>query len=264
MLTSNEKNTSNYMSLIKKTSKKKPKFSSKNHLYIENIFDEKGAKKFLESKEIALMEMKLDDNIEQVKKSPSKKESKKKSIIAKKKTISPRKNKRKSKKRVKLESNLNTCDSKNEKYYTKIDKIDLDNSNIYKFIIENANDSDDSFMEKLDKEVKRVRTSKIIKNYQNTYKNKDNINKIHRSSKSYKKLIPFIFDEKAKNLMTNEDFKVSAISREKTTIPDSLFNKNSKNNINKNQDIIEKKSTIKYSYIEEQESIISILYDLVQ
>ena len=63
MLTSNEKNTSNYMSLIKKTSKKKPKFSSKNHLYIENIFDEKGAKKFLESKEIELMEMKLDDNI---------------------------------------------------------------------------------------------------------------------------------------------------------------------------------------------------------
>ena len=105
-------------------------------------------------------------------------------------------------------------------------------SNFYRFIIDNANDSDDQFQKKLEKVIKKVETQKKKQEKENaiyksaTNKNKksyipqkkevNDINEIARynSVKTIKKRNDnlFIFSEKAKNLMTNDnDIELSSI-----------------------------------------------------
>ena len=177
-------NSQNYLSSNIKSNKKytSPKrcltpiefIKEKNKFYIPTFFDKKETKKFLASKDIALMEMNLDDEtvcsetkdendtaiiyqsvkseVERHKiRSPRKyKEKNTVQKVKKKQTFSPdmitkrnhKKNKR-NKDSVELESN-----SDNEN-----DSLDL-----YKFIMDNIDDSDDKFYKKY--ELAKVKTKK--------------------------------------------------------------------------------------------------------
>ena len=130
--------------------------------------------------------------------------------------MSPRKKRGKSKKSLKKVRIFEDDDDSNYDY------------SIYKFIIDNANDSEDKFIEKFNKELKRVGTNKIKrekeKNNTNIFKSltKKKNNHCRKSLfiKNDKKLNLFYFSEVAKNLMEEEDLNISEINSEKSKIRD--------------------------------------------
>ena len=151
-----------------------------NHLNIPkvynlyNIFSEKGAKEFLESKEFAMMEIKLDDEIineirmdknylNGINDKKIEKENKKcKNDISKQNNNNESKNKKNSKNKKERNINNAKCKKKNNNNYDNINLNNIiiegkenneskDNEFIYKFILDNANESDDKFHKKLEK-----------------------------------------------------------------------------------------------------------------
>lgn len=169
----------------------------------QNHFDEKGTKDFLNSKEKALMEIQLDDetnnkdneceieinnilrtevinkneleeNIQTNKKVKIPRERTIKTVSPKKKSIKKIKNSKTTKNFQIFENDTETnnmnIENKNEDSH--------DSNYIYKFIIDNANESEDKFYDKLENVMKKVE----VKN-QNSPK-KRNTNKTNKTSKT--------------------------------------------------------------------------------
>ena len=292
---------------------------NKNKFYIKNFFDEYEAEKFLKSKEIALMEIKLNDeincvnnkknNFNLIKKSlklvkssntnensiniinKSANENRgeyciKKSIkssnlnidenslkftnksgnedgnensikitiksanleenndkndkynispeIRRGKTINQNKKKKKEKKirqnkteqKKSKNKKIDNLYNNNMNIKVKDKKSNSHDSNsshhIYKFIIDNVNESEEKFNEKLEKEIKKFKTkrlnSKKYNNYAKTITNKKSANedkpKNLRQSMTNKGIRRSIFDfsQNAKALMESNDFEISSIN----------------------------------------------------
>jgi hypothetical protein len=290
----------------------------KNKFYIKNFFDEYGAEKFLKSKEIALMEIKLNDEINCVNNKKNNFNLIKKSLKLRKSSninensiniINKSANENRGEYSIKINrsSNLNIDENslkftnksgnedgnensikitiksanleenndKNDKYNIspeirrgktinqnkkkkkekkirqnkteqkksknkKIDNLYNNNMNIkvkdkksnshdsnsshhiYKFIIDNVNESEEKFNEKLEKEIKKFKTkrlnSKKYNNYAKTITNKKSANedkpKNLRQSMTNKGIRRSIFDfsQNAKALMESNDFEISSIN----------------------------------------------------
>ena len=263
--------------------------NQKDKFKIQNIFDEKGTKNFLLSKEKALMEIQLnDDNSDKIsnnsnnnslkeEKPKIKKNKTKKNSIDNSKQASPRKKKGKSEKNKDLKKvKTEKCAKiKNNKYFSKIEQNDSTDDHLYKFIINNADESEDIFMKKLSKEIK------IVENNKN--KEKDKINKkIYKSvtndknslQKKNQLLNPFYFSETAKKLMVNENIEISNI-KDNTIIPSKTpINTNptsytsNKNESNKKNIFTEQETLVKYNDnknidMNDKISLMSILSDLM-
>ena len=166
----------------------------------------------------------------------------------KKNTIKPKKKSNKKVKFKKSESkvnggNLNSSNNDNENNII-FDKPDNESlSNIYKFFIDNANESEENFNKKLKKELKKVENMK-----QNKEKSKEKAVKVKRKSLSKKDLrkrpkrmnsvsVPkketqsaFIFSEINKNLM-KDDIDVSSIGENDTKQNTNEKKKNGKTSI---------------------------------
>ena len=174
-------------------------------------------------------------------------------IIHKGITMTPQEkriNKLKTEKTIKTKderNNKNSCDSNSFHIISKCNKESNDASDcnyIYKFIIDNNNDSDDKLLKKLKKEIKRTETKKLNnKKKLSVKKNTPKINIINTNDntskvKSEKKLNPFNFSIKAKNLMINEKIEISSINNDdNTNIQDNnkiktICTTNKTNNIN--------------------------------
>ena len=265
--------------------------NQKDKFKIQNIFDEKGAKNFLLSKEKAMMEIQLNDDESQIsndsidndlkeEKRKTKKTKTKKYSIENSKQVSPKKKKGKSEKNKDLKKvKTEKCSKvKNNKYFSKLENDSCDH--LYKFIIDNADDSEEIFMKKLDKELKIVENNKN----KDKDKNKDKINnKICKSMTKDKlslpktnKLNPFYFSETAKNLMNNENIEVSNIKDDNTIIPNkspiitpvttnpTIYTSN-KEESNKKNIFSEKDTVVKHNNIDinDKMSLMSILSDLM-
>lgn len=227
----------------------------KKKFKIENLFDCNGTKDFLASKEEAMMEIKLEDEIINEKDNKNSKiiNTNLLSIDYKNENDIGKKNKN-SKKTVTFSSiedkteNLNSKKYKESKYKKKGKRNDSegnvkfnknnyinnnDNNNIliidelnnhskesnffYKFIIENANESEDAFQKKLNGIIKNVENKKKIKDKKgkNLLKlKKHKINEILRSNSAKnpeKNHNIFIYSERVKNLMENDNMEISSI-----------------------------------------------------
>lgn len=221
----------------------------KKKFIIQDSFDKKGTKDFLKSKEEAMMEIKLDDEILDENKDESKYKNKfntnsyftetkndtneTKNFHRSQKrtnTISPVLRKRKTKfgkskyshfaknldENKKTEKNAN--DTNNIFINNKIGDDSKDSNLIYKFILENANESEDNFQKKFDKIVKDVENKQKKKKvnkaiFQTTiYQNKGNSKKFKTPKIKKKKTSFFKFSEQAKMHMMNDGIEESSIS----------------------------------------------------
>lgn len=251
----------------------------KNKFYISNFFDEKEVKMFLESKEIALKRIVLNDEIENTnnnisitinnQKENSTSPSKKKNKIDKNKISNENKNDDKS---SDSESNFNIIETVNNCENSK------DNSFIYKFIIDNANESEDNFHKKLKKEIKKVATKKNNINNKNinnsgrtqtsNKKNDKNSIKVNISEKSGARVNPFKYSEINRNLMIGNDIEVSSINDDDSKSPERIQTKNltiledKKDDTNKNLNI-KSNSNNQMGINSDHESLISILSGLI-
>lgn len=261
----------------------------KNKFKIQDGFDEIETKKFLSSKENALKEIILNEDIEEIKNSVNniilmeEKVQKNKKFrlstkIRKEKSASPRRKKEKKKKNNNIKIVKTDSDKLKEKNKN-ITDID-DNKFIYKFIIYNADEPEDIFMSKLNQEIQKVESNKISKNKKEKSKiNKKNyklcINNKEILMKKDINLNPFNFSKKAKNLMINDDIEISEIDNHNTITPDkyklntiatyctSNKRESTKINLYTEQEIPENNNNINNKDINDNESLLSILSDLM-
>ena len=266
--TKNQKSTKNNITESSKKILNLIEFiKEKNKFFVKSAFDANGTREFLASKEVAMQEIKLSDEIIEVNQKSSKKvkfdsnninENENNKINTKttgKRTVSPRKarksqklkssthlipqeniieNKRtkKSKKHRKNKSKLNNSYD-NDKMII-FDKEDNDNDsihNIYKFFIDNADESDENFNKKLKKELKKVEKKQNKEKVEkvNTKKVRVKRKSISRKDLNYKRpsrisstkdknreiQSVFMFSEISKNLMKKDDLELSSIGEEK-------------------------------------------------
>ena len=269
----------------------------KKKFIIQDSFDKRGAQNFLKSKEEAMMEIKLDDEIlDDIKNknncnsnsyffetNPDTNYYKNSDRVKQRKnTISPILSKRKSKfGKIKYSHFVkNIDDNKNsEKNINNFDNIFINNKNeddskgsdfVYKFILDNANETEDNFQKKYEKIIKDAENKQKNKNlknniYQTTIvKNKRNSQKYKSVKVKKKRLSTFTFSEIAKNLMKNEGLKESSIS----ITSDNNIKLAKRNSVvnsvkisRKNNDVFLEQKDIEDS--KNEESIISILGNLV-
>jgi hypothetical protein len=238
--------------------------------------------------------------------SPRKPRKKKKLSLNEKET-DPKKFKKKSSKKTKDRISSQKSKNKNNKenssylgsnieinniiFDKKFDNSDKDNY-IYKFFIDNANETEDNFQRKLKKEIKKVQSinkqSKEGNNHQrksltkreSKYKRPKRMNSVIVQKSSDIKTL-FMFSEYNKNLMINDGISISSISLKNENICTSPNEKNKKKikrqygsiqmndnkikerikqKINKVKDENEKKNE---EIISDKDSIISILSDLI-
>lgn len=197
----------------------------KNKFFISNFFDEKESKKFMESKDLALKEIKLNDKIDNYKNTnakPNNSPQLKNDGFKREKYL-----KKKSKNNEKNNNNDKTNNNEGVNCYlfntiNNCENDSNDNNYIYKFIIDNVDEPEDNFHQKLTKEIKRVETKKNnLTKQSNDYigraftcnkKIDKNSIKVYNSQKSNPKLNHFNFNETTKNLMEREDIDVSSIN----------------------------------------------------
>ena len=180
----------------------------KNKFKIPDIFDEKNSKKFLDSKSEAMREINLNDEFEIETNNKPKKEHKRASkYMSSRKIIKPQ------------YINEKTSDTDN-KFEIKTNKIENDSNNsdfIYKFILENANDSEEIFRKKLRKEMKRRDTkNKNSERYFSKFSESKYDRKKKKVSGKRQSLFrgpnPFKFSESAKKKMMNINIEESSIN----------------------------------------------------
>ena len=261
--------------------------NQKNKFNFKNFFDEKEANKFLSVKNKALMEIKLNDEISNDEKSHNNNSELINKSLSKEKNFSDKKLKFKERT---ITPEIKRRKSKGKKNSIKLfDKINKEKSNwdsndsnfIYHFIINNADESDDKFHKKLEKELKIIETKKrfsrkktntdIIYKSATTKKNK----KKRCSSIKNEKKTAFIFSENAKKLMSTENIEVSSINNDEISTPDKHQMKTveSYNSLNKKENVklnlFGEKEIIKDKKINENreiksddESLLSIISDL--
>jgi hypothetical protein len=175
--------------------------------------------------------------------------------------------------------NLSDDNKNSEKNINNFDNIFINNKNeddskgsdfVYKFILDNANETEDNFQKKYEKIIKDAENKQKNKNlknniYQTTIvKNKRNSQKYKSVKSKRKRLSTFTFSEIAKNLMKNEGLKESSISitsgnNIKLVKRNSVVN--SVKISGKNNDVFLEQKDIENS--KNEESIISILGNLV-
>lgn len=232
----------------------------KNKFIIHKFFDEKNTKKFLDSKKKA-MAIQIDDEDEKINDSNNnnetiiingniseEKENKSKIKIHKNKTTSPKK-RRKDKKRHKVNFKIpdeNKNINKNNKCDENFSNQKEKDSSIY-------NESDKKNLIKQDEEIKRGQTMKH-KNKIHLCNNSILINNI--LNKTDKKTNPFIFSEKVKSLMADDEIEISSIhndeinddineqKKRKINNKGTFYNSNQKERLKKqlfeNQELIQK------------------------
>ena len=242
----------------------------KKKFIIQDSFDKRGAKNFLKSKEEAMMEIKLDDEILEETKDknkyntnssffetkPDTNYSKNNDKIRKRtNTISPVLRKKKSK----------FGKSKNNQFGKIIDddanNIFINNKNlenskgsdlVYKFILENANETEDNFQKKYEKIKKIAKNKQKNKNLdKNKYhttidNNQGNLPKFNSAKAKKKRISIFDFSEHAKNLMKNAGLDESSIS---------FSNDNNKKSAKRNSDNSIKNSGKKNNAFLEQKDL---------
>ena len=307
--------------------------SQKNKFYMEDSFDFRGTREFLASKEVAMREIKLNDEIVEEKKKKKKKERSQQNLLSldfnyykenyKKNnrsskitgnySISPRKSRKKSKKltlnekaidikKFKKRSSKRTkngiCTPKStnknikennsylgsniENYNIIYNNNKVNDSYIYKFFIDNANETEENFQQKLKKEIKKVEsTNKLNKedNHKGNSLNKGELKHkrpkrmnsvIVRKSKDCQSL--FKFSEYSKNLMIIDDISISSIGYKKERTCESAKKPNKKKikrygpiqmNNNQIKERIKQKIEKYEEFNSEKDSIISILSDLM-
>ena len=227
--------------------------SQKKKFSLKNYFDMKGAREFLASKELAMMEIKLCDEIAEIEhnnsveftnknNSPTKESTKK----IKKGTSSPRKSRKSQYNYLdKNSKNLkNNCISEVNNDGNNIGNNCIfnkeDNDEIYKFFIENANDQEEIFQIKLKKELEKFEKIKKEKE-----KNKSGKNLEYKRRKKMNSLVvlkkknissTFLFSEINKNNMSKDSINLSSIGeneKDKNNRNIFLTRKNNKNKIKK-------------------------------
>ena len=235
-------NTTNIKSSFNKISNKELNITNfikqKNKFFISNYFDEIESQKFMESKDAALEEIKLNDNIENIKNNsdkPNNSPKLKKAGYKSQKSLKPRISKgqdispkrKRSKNNEKNNNNDKTND--NEGAFCNIfntlnncENDSNDNNYIYKFIIDNVDETEDNFHHKLKKEIKRVESKRfnatkqsnnnIGRAFTNNMKKDRNSIKVNNTPKSNAKLNLFNFSEITKNLMVGNEIEVSSIN----------------------------------------------------
>ena len=247
----------------------------KKRFFLHNCFDVDGAKIFIESKEIAMKEIKLFEDIlyneENLKtdglrldidKNFSKKNNykkKKASDNSVKENVNKNKNDNRFKKSItkkkksKCKNNGIINDNNNSKensdkhnnifFFDKNnneskENESKDNEYFYKFIIDNADESEEKFHKKLERVIKKVETQKQRIKKEKIFDRAFTTNKINqdketqrcRSAKKNTRSNIFVFSEKAKNLMTHDELELSSISSAykvlKTAKDDLAYNNN--------------------------------------
>ena len=288
----------------------------KKRFFLHNCFDVDGAKNFIESKEIAMKEIKLyedilynEDNLKtdgllsDIDNNPiNKKNSKIKKKKASDKSVKENDNKNKNdnrykkaitkKKKSKCKNNGIINDNNNSKENSDkhnniffVDKKDneskedesKDNEYFYKFIIDNADESEEKFHKKLERVIKKVETQKQRIKKEKIFGRAFTTNKINqdketqkcRSAKKNTRSNFFVFSEKAKNLMTHDDLELSSISSAykilRTAKDDAVSNYNKlskKEDNNENKKIFGEEEN-RYINNAIKDSIVSILDNLV-
>lgn len=256
--------TGNKKEILEKKSKKELNninfIKQKNKFYISNFFNEKETKKFLESKDIALKRIILNEEIEnnnynldiinnnlQFQKNEIKKKKDLKQQNQEESTNIPMNKKIKNKndkndKNKILNENKNEINKNNDKSsdsefnFNIIETVNncendsKDKDYIYRFIIDNADESEDNLHKKLKKEIKRVETKKNNINNKNinnsgraqaiNKKNEKNNIKVNTSEKSEKKMSPFDYSEINRNLMVGNEIEVSSIGDDGSKSPE--------------------------------------------
>lgn len=265
--------------------------NQKNKFNIKSFFDEKESKNFLSLKKKALMEIKLDDEISKEEKGHNSKSELLNQSLSREKNASNKKLKFNILKERTMSPKIKKVKSKGKKNSIKLfDTINKDKSNfdsndsnkIYQFIINNADESDEKFHEKLEKELKRIETKKrlsrkktntdIIYKSLTTQKNKKERCSSIKTEKNKIALTAFVFSENAKKLMSNQNLEVSSINNDETTTPDKQqmktvesYNKkeNAKLNLFGEKDIIKDKQNNENKEINsDNQSLLSIISDL--
>ena len=266
----------------------------KNKFFISNIFDEKESQKFMESKDAALEEIKLNDIIDnikntsdkpnnspQLKKSGYKSQKSLKPNISKGQDASP---KRKRSKNNEKNNKTNDNEGANCNIFNTINNCENDsndNNYIYKFIIDNVDESEDNFHQKLKKEIKRVESKRfnatkqsnenIGRAFTNNMKKDRNSIKVNNSPKSNAKLNLFNYSETTKNLMIGNEIDVSSINDDILKTPERKETKlfadleDKKDDTNKNI-LNEAQLDVKNNSMEinsSHESLMSILSGLI-
>ena len=230
----------------------------KKKFIIQDSFDKRGAKIFLKSKEEAMMEIKLEDEIlEEIKDKnkysrnscfdetkPDTNYSKNSDKIRKRTiTISPVLRKRKSKygkskynqfgKIIGKNSEKNADNANNIIINNKILDDSKGSDFVYKFFLDNANETEDNFQKKYEKIMGVSKNKQKNKNLKQNKchttidKNQENLQKFKSAKVKKKRVSIFDFSEHAKNLMKNEGLKESSIL---------ITNDNNKKSVKRNND----------------------------
>lgn len=263
----------------------------KNKFEIKAFFDEIESNIFLKEKEEAMKEINLNDEIFNQEENQNYNNYKliNESLLKEKKL--PNKNLN-----IKLQENNITQKIKKAKEKSKRNSINIfdiinkhnndsnDSNFIYRFIIKNADESEEKFHEKLEKELKIIESKKRLNRettniddaiYKSLTIKKDKKEKNY-DNKTDKKNSLFNFSENAKKLMLKEKIEVSSINNDETTTPDKhqmktygsfyIFNKKEKeklksggeNEINNCKKIIDN-----IEINSDKESLLSIISDLL-
>ena len=299
--TNTTNNTGNRKSSFNRISNKELNITNfikqKNKFFISNFFDEIESQKFVESKDVALEEIKLNDNIEnikntgdkpnnspQLKKAGYKSQKSLKPRISKGQDISPKRKRSKNNEKINNNDKPNNNEGVNCNLFNTLNNCENDsndNNYIYKFIIDNVDETEDKFHHKLKKEIRRVESKRfnatkqsnnnIGRTFTNNMKKDRNSIKVNNTPKSHAKLNLFNFSEVTKNLMVGNEINVSSINDEILKSPEKKETKifadledkkddNNKNLLNEAQlDVNNNSIEINSSH----ESLMSILSGLI-
>ena len=207
----------------------------KNKFKVQDLFDEKNSKKFLDSKNEAMNEIFLNDELDID------------NNIKKDKKEKNRKSKYDSSTKVLKSQYLNekTSDTDNKIEYNKTNKLDNSSNDgdfIYKFILENANESEEIFRKKLKKEMKRrdsknKNSEKYFSKFSESKYDKKKKKISGKRQSLFKGQNPFKFSEIAKTHMINQQIEASSIKSSdynvsQKIIPSKLSDEEEKDEIN--------------------------------
>lgn len=243
----------------------------KNKFKVQDLFDEKNSKKFLDSKNEAMNEIFLNDELDID------------NNIKKDKKEKNRKSKYDSSTKVLKSQYLNekTSDTDNKIEYNKTNKLDNSSNDgdfIYKFILENANESEEIFRKKLKKEMKRrdsknKNSEKYFSKFSESKYDKKKKKISGKRQSLFKGQNPFKFSEIAKTHMINQQIEASSIKSSdynvsQKIIPSKLSDEEEKDEINiSNKDIENKNNNNSNNDFEidsDKENFLNILSGLGQ
>ena len=226
----------------------------KNKFTIKTFFDEKGTKKFLASKDLAMQKIEITDDIP---------------ILINKKVAEPNlvANKKSKNKKVKFKNDKNFSNNiidNDIENNNNIQSANISiNNNIYnsdKNIIKSKYTNDNKSIKTFHKKLKSEETKKDKKNKKNKiYKSLTNKKNKYNNGKN-----PFFFSKAAKKLMKTEDLNISGIDGEEEYITDKKIIKTIRTYNNSKKKVINQKNfedTIKneINMNSDKESLINLL-----